>query len=106
LQYLKEGYEDRQADPKQIQHTQALLDVLGGVAQMLGYQSFTPAPGDDFDPYCMECTGYMPGEPGKIVRVERAGYRAGSVLVRPCAVILGQSAADARRAGAKAGTKE
>jgi molecular chaperone GrpE (heat shock protein) len=89
LQYLKEGYEERQVDAGQIRHTQALLDILGGVAQMLGYQSFTPTLGDDFDPQIMECSGYAPGAVGKVVQVERAGYRAGSVLVRPCAVILG-----------------
>jgi molecular chaperone GrpE (heat shock protein) len=89
LQYLKEGYEERQADAGQIRHTQALLDILGGVAQMLGYQSFSPTLGDEFDPQSMECSGYAPGASGKVVQVERAGYRAGSVLVRPCAVILG-----------------
>jgi molecular chaperone GrpE (heat shock protein) len=90
LQDLKGGYEKQQADPEQIRHTQSLIDVLGGVIQMLGYQAFAPDPGQDFDPQTMECAGHADGVPGKIVRVERPGYRAGSVLVRPCAVVLGR----------------
>jgi molecular chaperone GrpE (heat shock protein) len=89
LEYLREGAEERGEDPALIRQTQTLIDILRGVSQALGYQTLTAAPGDEFDPHTMECAGYSAGAAGKVVRIDKPGYRAGSVLVRPCSVILG-----------------
>lgn len=93
LRFLEDMQAGRKALPQLTKQTQNLLDVLTGITQALGYRPVEVLNGEAFDPYTMECVGYVPGEQGKVVRMERSGYKAGNVMVRPCRVYLGQGAA-------------
>jgi molecular chaperone GrpE (heat shock protein) len=73
-----------------LQQTQTILNLLTGITRSLGYQSMEVEKGAPFDPKIMECVGLEAGEPGRVLRVDSPGFRAGSVLVRPCRVILGR----------------
>jgi molecular chaperone GrpE (heat shock protein) len=66
--------------------TSALEAALRG----LGFESFGARPGEVFEPARMECLGHAAGESGVVLRGERAGYRAGDVVVRPAGVIVGE----------------
>ncbi len=90
FQYLREAYQKLAEDHGAVRQTATMLDLLNGIVQMLGYQPFTATPGEAFDPHRMECAGYGEGEPGRVISVERPGYKAGGLLVRPCAVVIGK----------------
>lgn len=89
LGYLRETYENLADHREGGRQAQTILDLLNGITQMLGYQAFSATPGDIFNPQTMECVGDAEGRPGTVVKVERPGYRAGNILVRPCVVLVG-----------------
>ena len=83
---------DSMEDGKIINQMQVVIDMLLGILQSLGFQSFSAGIGDTFDPLSMECFGYTEGEPGKVSAVECCGYRTDGGLAKPCRVLLGASA--------------
>lgn len=90
LRFLEETHKGRKRQSSLLKQTHHLLDVLTGITHTLGYRAQEASPGEAFDPWTMECVGYDRGEPGRVVRVDRPGYRAGKILVRPCRVVLGK----------------
>jgi molecular chaperone GrpE (heat shock protein) len=91
LNFMIEIYRNRPEDGAMLRQTRSILDLLTSITQLLGYRPFEVAPGDDFNPHTMECSGYGQGVVGKVVRVDQPGYVAGDVMVRPCKVILGHT---------------
>jgi molecular chaperone GrpE (heat shock protein) len=90
LRYLDSMHHGHKLHASLRQQTRTILDLLTGIAQSLGYRAMEVEKGAPFDPQTMECVGFEEGEPGRVLRVDGPGYRAGSVLVRPCRVILGR----------------
>lgn len=67
----------------------SVIALMNNVIQSLGFSAFQSEIGSGFNPAQMECIGFSEkGEPGTIVKVIRPGYKAGSVIVRPCGVLL------------------
>lgn len=91
LKTMKRFYENKEQAEEALKNTNTMLDLLTGITQALRYAPFEVQTGAEFDPQTMECTGYEEGESGKVIRIERAGYKAGHILVRPCLVTVGQS---------------
>lgn len=48
-----------------------------------------PAEGEHFDPSRHEAVGYQPGPEGRVVTVTERGFEAGSHVVRPARVVVG-----------------
>jgi len=74
----------------------AVIHLMEAAIQDLGLERFEVDQGSKFDPICMECTGYGDGEAGTVLAVERPGYRAGEVIVRPVGVRVAKSSAAGR----------
>jgi molecular chaperone GrpE (heat shock protein) len=77
-------------DDVSLKHVSGVYDLLTIILQSIGFSTFRANPGDPFDANCMECSKFEEGEPGKVLRVERAGYRAGGVIAKPCTVVVGR----------------
>ena len=58
-----------------------------------GMTRVAPQAGESFDPETQRCLGTAPGQPGRIVRCERDGWRSGATLLRPADVIIGAAGA-------------
>lgn len=68
----------------------AVMDLLENILRGIGYIPYAVEPGESFDPAFMECLGYSHGETGKVIRMERSGYKSGNRVVKPCGVIIGK----------------
>jgi molecular chaperone GrpE (heat shock protein) len=66
-----------------------LIDILTTMLQSLGFAEFHVGEGEEFNPSRMECTGYAEGEPGVVLVMERCGYHANGIIVRPAGVRIG-----------------
>ncbi len=71
----------------------AVIHLMEAAIQDLGLERFEVNPGSRFDPSFMECTGYGEGEAGTVMAVERSGYRAGEIIIRPVGVRVAKSSA-------------
>jgi molecular chaperone GrpE (heat shock protein) len=84
-----------EADPAVARQLAWAADVLLMPLRTLGFDEFTPEPGDPFDPTRMQCEGTAEGPPDRVVRTTRPGYRCRDAVSLPARVLVGQSAAPA-----------
>ena len=82
---------DTNTDKDMIQQMKVASGMLVNIIQSLGYYAFESSSGEPFGPAIMECIGYENGDAGKVVRIERKGYRTEGALIKPCGVILGKA---------------
>jgi hypothetical protein len=65
------------------------VKALGRLADA-GLAAIDPGPGAAFDPELHRCAGTAPGPIGRVVTLERRGWRHGPTLIRPAEVIIGK----------------
>ena len=66
----------------------ATVDTLRRALSGLGFTEFTCSPGERYDPVLMECLGEADGENGVVLAIVRPGYRVGTIIARPCGVLI------------------
>lgn len=67
---------------------EGIYKEFGRILKDLGVESFEPT-GEAFDPALHMPVREEPGESGKVLRVERKGYKRGATIIRPAFVVLG-----------------
>jgi|GEM_PF-5484699 hypothetical protein len=83
----------RQVLSGQVEGARLVRDKARQTLADAGMTRVAPQAGESFDPETQRCLGTAPGQPGRIVRCERDGWRSGATLLRPADVIIGAAGA-------------
>jgi molecular chaperone GrpE (heat shock protein) len=89
---MHQGLDSRDDARMQAQLT-GVIAILENVLLGMGFRVFLPAAGEPFDAVRMESVGDREGAPGMVAETVRPGYLAGSLVIRPAAVLIGRASA-------------